>query len=250
MRLAEPFYSWHEHIAIELPGAKAVFTTRRGGFSTGAFASLNLGKLTLDDPQVVQRNRDLLQQRIGARLAMIRQVHGARVLRRDDPDRVSGAAPVGELEPADGQATARAGIAPIVMTADCLPVVVAGGGALAVLHAGWRGLADGVIGEGIRAVRELGRGAPLTAAIGPGAGSCCYEVGQEVHERFADLDGTARQGRNLDLKSIARAQLSNAGVSEVHDVGLCTICAPRTLFFSHRRDRGVTGRQAGLAWLT
>jgi copper oxidase (laccase) domain-containing protein len=88
------------------------------------------------------------------------------------------------------------------------------------------------------------------AAIGPGAGGCCYEVGEEVHHRFAAYDHGAHRGSNLDLKAIARAQLTAAGVSRVDDVGLCTICSPPGLFFSHRRDRGMTGRQAGVAWLT
>lgn len=250
MDLPAPFRPWHEHMAIDLPGARVVFTTRRGGFSQGPFASLNLGKLTPDDPRVVQRNRNRLQEDVGGRLAMIRQVHGPRVLRRDDPETVSGPAPAGDLDEADGQATALPGIAPMVMTADCLPVALAGGGAVAMLHAGWRGLAEGVIEEGVRSVRELADGRPLAAAIGPGAGGCCYEVGEEVHRRFADHDGTVHRGPNLDLKAIARAQLRQAGVSEIHDVELCTICSAPELFFSHRRDRGVTGRQAGVAWLT
>ena len=237
-------------MAIDLPGARAVFTTRRGGYSQGPYASLNLGKLTPDDPAAVQRNRDWLQSRVGGRLAMIRQVHGSRVLRRTDPSTVSGAAPVGELEEADGQATASPGLAPIVLTADCLPVAVAGGWALAMLHAGWRGLAGGVLAEGVRAVRERAQGEPLSAAIGPGAGACCYEVGEEVHARFAERGDGARQGKNLDLKAIARSQLMAEGVETVHDVTLCTICSPPELFFSHRRDRGVTGRQAGVAWLS
>ena len=84
------------------------------------------------------------------------------------------------------------------------------------------------------------------AAIGPGAGACCYEVGDEVARAFA---GLPRSGRKLDLKAIARARsCDEAGVDEVHDVGLCTICSTRSCFFSHRRDGGVTGRQAGLAW--
>ena len=92
---------------------------------------------------------------------------------------------------------------------------------------------------------------PLEAAIGPGAGGCCYEVGEEVHAEFAGLATHVRRGRNLDLKAIARDQLHEAaGVSAVHDVGLCTICSDDALFFSHRRDRGVTGRQAGIAWLS
>jgi purine-nucleoside/S-methyl-5'-thioadenosine phosphorylase / adenosine deaminase len=250
MELPAPFYPWEEHIAVDLPGAVAVFTTRRGGFSEGPFATLNLGKLTPDDPETVQRNRDRLQSRVGGRLALIRQVHGTRVLRRDDPDQASGAAPVGELEEADGQATAIPGVAPVVMTADCLPIAVAGGGALAMLHAGWRGLADGVIAEGVRAVREYAPEAAISAAIGPGAAACCYEVGKEVHARFANHDENGRVGRNLDLKAIARAQLIAEGVKTIHDVGLCTMCSPPELFFSHRRDRGLTGRQAGVAWLT
>ena len=244
MQLQEPFFPWHEHLAIELPGAQAVFTTRRGGFSTGPYATLNLGRLTDDDPDAVEDNRALLQQRVGGELAMIRQVHGTRVRRLAEPARTA------EPPEADGQVTGRPGIAPIVLTADCLPIAVAGGGAVAVLHAGWRGLADGIIVAGVAAVRELGGDAPLGAAIGPGAGACCYEVGEEVHERFEAYGEVARRGRNLDLKAIAREQLELAGVAEIHDAGICTICASPELFFSHRRDRGVTGRQAGVAWLS
>jgi YfiH family protein len=172
-------------------------------------------------------------------------VHGAdvrRVLvapREDDSPRA-----------ADGQATALSGVAPMVLVADCLPIALAGGGAVAMLHAGWRGLAAGVIAEGAQAVRELGGREPLVAAIGPGAGVCCYEVGEEVHAAFAGRADGFRRDRNLDLKAIARSDLRAAGVEVVHDAGLCTICAERTLFYSHRRDRGVTGRQAGIAWLT
>jgi hypothetical protein len=150
----------------------------------------------------------------------------------------------------DGQATALRGIAPAALGADCLPVAIAGGGAVAVVHAGWRGLEGGVIAAGVRAVAQLSGAAPerLGAAIGPGAGRCCYEVGPEVHARFAGYE-QARDGDNLDLRAIAAAQLGAAGVGAVHDLGLCTMCAPG-LFFSHRRDAGITGRQAGLAWLT
>ena len=135
------------------------------------------------------------------------------------------------------------------LVADCLPVAVAGGGAAAILHAGWRGLDGGVLAAGVRAVRELGDQGELVAAIGPGAGSCCYEVGEEVHAAFADYAGV-RRGDNLDLKEIARRQLLAAGVSAVHDIALCTMCSPPELLYSHRRDGGVTGRQAGVAWLT
>ena len=121
---------------------------------------------------------------------------------------------------------------------------------MAMLHAGWRGLASGVVEEGVRALRELGGDARLMAAIGPGAGPCCYEVGSEVHAVFAGRFPEARQGSNLDLKTIARTELEQAGVATIYDVGLCTICSPPELFYSHRRDRGVTGRQAGIAWLS
>jgi polyphenol oxidase len=248
--LPVPFYWSGDHLLVELPGARAVFTTRRGGFSQGPFATLNLGRLTADDPAAVGRNRALLQSLVGGRLAMIRQVHGSRVMHRTAAEQASGPAPAGQLDEADGQATALPRIAPIVLTADCLPIALAGGGVVAMLHAGWRGLDAGIIERGARAVRELAGDEPvLTAAIGPGAGSCCYEVGEEVHRRFAS-HRDARCGDNLDLKAIARQRLQAAGVLTVHDVGLCTICSPRALFFSHRRDRGVTGRQAGVVWLT
>jgi copper oxidase (laccase) domain-containing protein len=118
-----------------------------------------------------------------------------------------------------------------------------------MLHGGWRGLAAGIVEEGVRALRELAGEARIAAAIGPGAGPCCYEVGSEVHAAFAD-HAEAHRGRNLDLKAIARAELERAGVQTVHDVALCTICSDPSLFYSHRRDHGITGRQAGIAWLT
>ena len=233
-----------DHLKLELPGAHVVFTTRRGGFSLGPYRSLNLGRFTDDDPDAVERNRAALASGLGVRFAYARQVHGAHVARvLDVPANGSPA------EAADGQATALRDVAPMVLTADCLPIAVAGGGAVAMLHAGWRGLAAGVIGEGVRAVRGLQTdgGAPLHAAIGPGAGACCYEVSDEVRHVFASYGPAARRSRNLDLKAIAQRQLEDAGVGSIDDVGLCTICS-ESLFFSHRRDRGITGRQAGLVW--
>jgi YfiH family protein len=245
MRLPEPFYLAGEHVAIDLPEARALFTTRRGGCSSGPYASLNLGRWTDDEPDAVERNRASLQEELGVRFAYGRQVHGARV-RSVAEVRGEQSVP----EEADGQATAAAGVGPMVLTADCLPIALGGEGAIAMLHAGWRGLASGVVAEGVRAVLELGARGPLAAAIGPGAGPCCYEVGEEVHARFAAAHGdSVRQGRNLDLKAIARHELERVGVHEIHDSRLCTICSA-ALFFSHRRDQGITGRQAGIAWLT
>jgi polyphenol oxidase len=261
MRLPAPFYAAEEHVGIALPGAQALFTTRRGGFSRGPYESLNLGRLTHDSADAVRRNRARVQEQVGARPAHIRQVHGT-VVRTvtDADDEFVGPLPEEEIElpKADGQATRLGGVAPMVLTADCLPIALVGGGAdggghggaVAMVHAGWRGLAGGIVAAAVRALRDLGADGPLAAAIGPGAGPCCYEVGEEVHEVFADYGDDVRNGRNLDLKAIAREQLERAGVQTVHDVGLCTICRGEALFFSHRRDRGVTGRQAGLVWLS
>jgi YfiH family protein len=240
-----PFRIDGEHFAIDLPGAHALFTSRRGGVSAGAYASLNLGRLTQDDPRRVARNRAALQADVGAELTFMTQVHGSQV-------RVIDAAQPEPAEPpqADAQVTATDGVGLVVLTADCLAIVVAGEGAVAVLHAGWRGLAGGVIAHAARALAQLGAGEPLAAAIGPGAGACCYEVGSDVHDAFAALPDAVHQGAKLDLKAIARHELQAAGVATVHDISLCTICSDRALFFSHRRDRGVTGRQAGVAWLS
>lgn len=220
-----------EHIAIELPGGAALFTTRRGGISDGPYASLNLGLWTDDEAARVAANRERVRAAAGARrLAQGRQVHGARVV-------VDGE----DLADADGQVSTRRDVAPIVLVADCLPVALIAPEAVAMLHGGWRGLAAGVLEEGVGALRGLGA-QRMAAAIGPGIGPCCYEVGKDVHAAF----GTS--GRTLDLKGIARERLQAAGVEEVHDCGLCTSCDPER-FFSHRRDKGRTGRQAGLAWL-
>jgi YfiH family protein len=221
-------------IELDLPGARVRFTTRAGGVSEGPYASLNLGRWTDDDPDAVAENRR--RAAAGLPLAFGRQVHGTTVLRVD--------APTGDVAEADGVATAQRGVAALVLTADCLPVALAGDGVVAMLHAGWRGLADGVLEEGVRAVRELGAGAPLHAAIGPGAGGCCYEVGEEVAARFP---AWARQDRRIDLKAVAAERLRSAGVGDVLDVGRCTMCEPG-VFFSHRATGGITGRQGGLVW--
>jgi YfiH family protein len=243
MRFPGPFRPRQEHIEIELVGAQALFTTRRGGRSSGPFESLNLGRLTADSPKAVARNRELVREEVGRPLGMVRQVHGCTVLRMGAPPRDRA------LAEADGVVTRRRDAAPAVLVADCLPVVVAGQRAVAVLHAGWRGLAGGVLEEGVRGLREYGEQEGLEAAIGPGIGACCYEVGPEVREAFTAYGSEVWRGRNLDLEAVARRQLERAGVGVVHTLGLCTSCHPE-LFFSHRRDDGVTGRQAGVAWLS
>jgi purine-nucleoside/S-methyl-5'-thioadenosine phosphorylase / adenosine deaminase len=219
-----------EHLMLRLDGGTVLFTTRRGGVSEGPYSSLNLGSWTEDDPARVEANRERVRALAGAaRLQQGRQVHGTRVV-----------VDAGDVEDADGQVSTRADAAPIVLVADCLPVALVAPEAVAMLHAGWRGLAGGVVAEGVGALRRAGA-SRVAAAVGPGAGPCCYEVGDEVRAVF----GT--RGRTVDLGAIARGQLAAAGGEEVHDVGLCTMCDPER-FFSHRRDGGLTGRQAGVVW--
>ncbi|HEV3002512.1 MAG TPA: polyphenol oxidase family protein [Solirubrobacteraceae bacterium] len=230
--LPAPFTWAGEHVGIDLPhGAKAVFTTRRGGVSDPPFDTLNLGRWTDDDPAAIDENRERLLGLIGVRrVAFGRQVHGAAVVR-------DGA----ELVEADAQVVTERGVGAMVLTADCLPIALAAPGAAGMVHAGWRGIAAGVVEA---AVREAG--AVQAAAIGPCARGCCYEVGDEVR---AALGVEPAGGPALvDLSAIARERLRAAGVGTVHDSGLCTMCSDASLFFSHRRDGGRTGRQAGVAW--
>ncbi|HVS28045.1 MAG TPA: polyphenol oxidase family protein [Solirubrobacteraceae bacterium] len=248
MRLPPPFRALGDQIEIELGSAIALFTTRRGGVSENAYASLNLGTSTEDDEDHVRVNRARVAELAGLApegLLTGRQVHGTDV-RRVGAAGDGGADATAE---ADGQATSARGHAPMVLVADCLPIALAGDGAVAMLHGGWRGLAGGIVGEGVRALEDLGASGPISAAIGPGAGLCCYTVDEDVHATFAARDLDFRESDRLDLKLIARRELERAGVARIHDVGLCTICpTAREHFFSHRRDRGVTGRQAGLVW--
>lgn len=231
---------------VELPGAEVLFSTRAGGFSEGPYASLNLGLLTGDDRETVIRNRRALADEAGVDpelVAMGWQVHGTdiREWMAPDPDTAFLDPQGGHLK-VDGHITRRHGIAPLVLVADCLPVALAGGGAVAMLHCGWRGLAGNLIG------RALQRMPAEAAAIGPGIGPCCYEVGEEVLAAFEGYDGVV-EGRMLSLRAVAEAQLRAGGLERIDHVDLCTSCN-QELFFSHRRDNGVTGRQGGIAWLT
>jgi polyphenol oxidase len=248
--LPEPFYGYGEQFAVDLPSARVLFTTRRGGFSQGPYASLNLGRLTNDRPDAVARNRAALEAQLDVALGFTHQVHGREVQELSPTSwaRNAAAEPC-SLPRADGQFTVHPGLAPAVLTADCLAIAVTGDGAVAMLHAGWKGLATGVIAAGVAALRTAGAEGPLSAAVGPGAGPCCYEVGEEVHGAFADRPDHVHRGANLDLPAIARHDLEAAGVATTHELGLCTICSDPVLFFSHRRDHGVTGRQAGITWL-
>lgn len=239
------------HLGFALPHANVHFSGRRGGVSAGPFASLNLGSWTDDDPAAVTENRRRLAETVGVgptRLAQARQVHGTDVLvARSDADLPG--AELADVRDADGFATALRGTPCVILCADCLPVALVADGAVAMVHAGWRGLVGGVLESGLAALREAGGRGRVTAVVGPGAGPCCYEVGDEVHAALAPLGPTVRVGDHADLPTAAELRLRAAGVGAVHVARHCTICDPER-FFSHRRDAGRTGRQAGVAWLT
>jgi YfiH family protein len=234
-------------LELSLPSARAYFSTRRGGVSEGPYESLNLGILTDDDPERVAENRRRVARaaRVAAgRVAMGWQVHGTELIEWDAPpaDRAY-AEPGGKVLPrADGHLTAAAGLALLVLVADCYPVALSDGARAAMLHCGWRPLAGGILERAIARFDET-----PAAAVGPGIGACCYEVGPEVLDAFADLDGVA-SGRMLDLRAAISAKLAATGVTRVEHVDHCTSCRP-DLYFSHRRDGGLTGRQGGLVVL-
>ena len=209
--------------------------------SKAPFDTLNLGRLTEDDPDHVAENRLRLCTEVGAapeELRYGRQMHGP-VVRRAD---VRG-------NPGDGLWTDTPGEPLLVFTADCLPIAVARTDgerpAIAALHVGWRGLIDGIVEAGAAALGPT----PLAAVIGPGIGPCCYEVGEEVAQPFRERFGNGIvSNKHLDLWSAAEQALRAAGVTTVSRLDLCTACNPE-LFFSHRRDGGHTGRQGLIAYV-
>jgi YfiH family protein len=242
---------WRERDGVrwleaELPGASAAFSTRIGGVSESPYEALNVAILTGDERERVRENRRRLAAalvRSAEGVVMGRQVHGNEVRRHDGPQEPQVYAEVVRSpDEVDAHATSNPDLTPLVMVADCLPVALVGPGGVAMAHCGWRGLAGGILAEAAGAVEAE------AAAVGPGIGPCCYEVGEEVLSRFADVEGVAT-GRMLDLTAIATTLLDQAGVASVESSGLCTSCNPE-LFYSHRRDGERTGRQAGLVWLS
>lgn len=235
-------------IEWDAPGPYHVaFSTRCGGVSNGPYASLNLSIRTDDDPVHVVENRTRLCRamdvdRDGATMGW--QRHGANVRR---------AVPRGVVTPGtvydhcDGLWSDAPGQGMLLLTADCLPIAVArekgARPALAILHAGWRGLLAGITAA---AARALG-GGRLVAVIGPAIGPCCYEVGEEVAAPFREAFGAdVARGGTLDLWTSAERALRAAGCTRVERMDLCTACDP-SRFFSHRRDQARTGRQGVIA---
>ncbi len=228
-------------IRWDAPGRYAVaFSTREGGVSDGPFDSLNLGALTRDVPEKVHENRRRLCEAVGADpglLTMNKQVHGATVNRARAGERGT---------EGDGLWTDEPGVPMLKLTADCLPIALArtDGTGLALLHAGRMGLLQGVVEAGIAAL-----GGRAAAVVGPGIGPCCYEVGDEIREEYRTRFGpSVVAGRNLDLWMASERVLRDAGAASVERLDLCTACNS-TRFFSHRRDRGTTGRQGVIGYV-
>lgn len=241
------------------PAGVQALTTLRGpvGDSAVPFDRFNLGLRCGDDAETVIGNRLMLEKglELPSPPCWLRQVHGVGVVRFDD-------APAGHEDPAaqpeepeaDAAITRRPGVVLAILTADCLPLVFAAqdGSEIAVAHAGWRGLAAGVLEATVAAMHT--RPERLMAWLGPAAGADAYEVGDEVRDAFMQRDGdvdaafvATRPGHwHVDLYVLARQRLAGAGVANVHGGGLSTITDPRR-FFSHRRDQR-TGRMATLVW--
>jgi YfiH family protein len=242
-------------LQAQLSSATVAFSTRVGGVSEAPFDSLNLGILTDDDRDAVAENHGRLATGLGLdpdEIAIGLQVHGTALAVHRQAPLGCGLSAFGKadeqpeeppgLPEVDGHVITEPGSAALVFVADCLPVALSGPGGAAILHCGWRGLAAGIVAKGVAAVGAT------HAAIGPGVGPCCFEVGDEVRDAFSGLGDGIADGRMLDLPEVARRQLSAAGVATIETAGLCTSCESQ-LFFSHRRDSGRTGRQAGLVWL-
>jgi YfiH family protein len=231
-----------------LEGVPHGFTTRLGGASRGPFESLNLGGAVGDEPACVERNWARLRQATGLAFARVRQVHGQRVLHAREPT------PSPSLE-ADAVISDRPGLAACVSVADCVPILLADpdSGAVAAVHAGWRGTLARAAASAVEALaRDHGaRPGDLLAAIGPSIGPCCYEVSEDLAARFRHEMGPAagnprgRQSR-VDLWLANVQVLRQAGLAKerIEVLGRCTACDPER-FFSHRRDIGRTGRMVG-----
>ncbi|MBA3629438.1 MAG: laccase domain-containing protein [Actinobacteria bacterium] len=220
---------WTDPAALEA-GVLVAFSERHGGVSEAPFHSLNLGARAGDSPEAVVENRRRVAEAVGfdaSRLALTRQVHGVELMRA-----TSGAG--GILGEADGLVTDRKGVVLGILSADCAAVALLGAGGVALVHAGWRGLAGGIVERGVRAVEPV-----LAAWVGPAIGACCYEVGDEVVEAWNRRGLPVADSSHVDPRRAAVAELRTAGVTAVAALDECTACGGG--FFSYRRD-GVTGR--------
>lgn len=215
---------------------KSLITTRMGGVSLPPYDTMNLGNYVGDDPEHVSENRGRLLEFMPSEPKWLSQVHGKHVVDLDSPDSFEG----------DGAFTKKPNVVCAIMTADCLPVLLAGKDCVGAAHAGWRGLAAGILEETVNAMGEAG-----FAYLGPAIGRDAFEVGEEVLDAFPDETSAFRRGADgkwhADLYAIATMKLAGAGVSGIHGGNFCTHRdSPR--FFSYRRD-GKTGRMGSFIWL-
>ena len=234
---------------------RAFSTTRAGGFSTGPWEGLNLGSNCSDTPDTVRLNRAQLREELPADPCWLHQVHGVTVLRHRADHAGQGTARARDIRPeADAQVCRRAGLVCAILTADCLPVLFCNraGTTVAAAHAGWRGLAAGILERTVVFMDEPPD--EILAWLGPAIGPAAYEVGEEVRREFLHRDPGAAaafqsQGERwlLDLCQVARQRLASVGVSAIYGGAWCTY-SDATRFYSHRRD-GITGRMASLVWL-
>jgi polyphenol oxidase len=244
-------------LAAEGSGWQLALGTRLGGVSEGPYESLNISLSVGDEPAAVLENRRRFLAAQGLSLddlVVPGQVHGVAVRVVGDGERGRGARSRDTVvDDTDALITQTPGLPLMVSFADCVPVFLAaepeeGGTALALAHAGWRGMLAGVVTETAAALRRLGR---LTAAVvGPSIGPCCFAVGEEVGSALeARFPGVWRDGR-VDLWACAAQELASTGLppEAIANPRLCTSCDRR--FYSHRRDQGLSGRQAAVAWVT
>jgi hypothetical protein len=229
---------------------RAVVTTRAGGVSEGPYATMNLGRKSDDDATALAENRRRFDAFLPGKPAWLHQVHGAAVARLT---RTASPVPV-----ADAAVTRESGVVCAILTADCLPVLFAdrAGTTVGIAHAGWRGLAAGVLGATVAALRDLGvEPDDVIAWLGPAIGPAAFEVGEDVFSAFCTKDPGAaacfaphRPGKwHADLYGLARQRLARCGVTRVHGGGYCTF-TDSARFFSFRRERG-SGRMATAIWL-
>lgn len=214
----------------EPPGAKVWFFTRLGGVSDPPYDSLNVSKVVGDGEAAVAENLERIREAMEGRpSAWVKQVAGDGVVH------VSGAGFAGE---ADALVTGQYGFSLVVAVADCVPVALVGERGVGMVHSGWRGTLAGVAAKAAREMEE----SSLTAYIGPCIRGCCYEVSEELARTFAGRFGEdVVSGRYLSLPAAIRVSLAEAGIEEVHDLGLCSGCRP-DLFYSHRKQGPLTGR--------
>ncbi|HUK65591.1 MAG TPA: peptidoglycan editing factor PgeF [Anaeromyxobacteraceae bacterium] len=230
-----------------LAGFPHGFTTRSGGVSTGRFSSFNLGGRVGDEDASVESNWELLRSTTGLTFARVRQVHGDRVMVATQA--------TSPREEADGVVSVKPGLAACVSVADCVPILIGDprSGAVAAVHAGWRGTLGHVAARAVSALQREAGAHPgdLLVAIGPAIGPCCYEVSADLAQIFRDDLGARvaeprSSGSRVDLWLANELVLRKAGVDRerIEVLGRCTSCEVET-FFSHRRERGETGRQVG-----